>query len=142
MVVTMRPKQSPKGRDEIAAEINRLVAEHSERINPPQGGEIPAERGRGRPATGYIASKRAAEAGVSVRTMERALRVERHWPELIAEVRAGRMHLRDAERLVVLGLRDPRLAGRVMAGHMSIKDAVHEMKRRNVILLPTKGGPR
>jgi hypothetical protein len=52
------------------------------------------------------------------------------------------MHLRDAERLVVLGLRDPRLAGRVMAGHMSIKDAVHEMKRRNVILLPTKGGPR
>jgi hypothetical protein len=132
----MRPAQPPKrSREEITADINRLLSEHPELINPPQGGEIPAKRKRGRPATGYVAAKWAAEAHVSVRMMERAMRIGRHWPELIAEVRSGRMNMRDAERLVILRQRDPALLDLVMAGQMSIQDAGAAMRRRNVILL-------
>src|SRR5262245_58797431 len=123
-------------REQITKEINRLLKEHPELLNPPQGGEMPTKRKRGRPATGYKARKWAAEQGVSVRTMERVVRIVRHWPELLAEVDAKRLHIRDAERLVILALRDPWLADLAMAGQMSIRDAMREMKRRNVILLP------
>jgi hypothetical protein len=151
MVTTMRPKQSPRGRDEIAAEINRLVAEHSELskpqhginlegLNPPRAEQIPAKRKRGRPATGYKAAKWAAEQGVSVRTMERVVRIVRHWPELLAEIDARRLNIRDAERLVLIAQRDPALLTLINAGRMNIRDAMAEMRRRNVIRLPQKEG--
>lgn len=132
-----QPSKPARSRDEIAAEIKRLLKQHPEVINPPRGGQIPLKRKRGLPATGYKVRKWAAEQGVSSRTMERVVRIARHWPELLSKVDAGELHVRDAERLVILALRDPPLVNHVMSESMSIKEAMQLLRQRNVILLPS-----
>jgi hypothetical protein len=110
-----------------------MIAEHPE-IYTPHGAENPAKRGRGRPRGSEIA-RMAAEFGMSYRNAQRSRRIFRDWPELGDEIKAGRLDLCNAERLVILRRRDPVLLDQVIAGHLSIKDAMSEMKRRNVILL-------
>ena len=119
--------------DEIAKEIKRLLKQHPELLNPPQGGQI---RKRGRPATGYKVAQWAKEQGVSVRTMERVVRIARRDPTLLGEVDAGRMTIRDAERVILIDKNDPALLGLIAIGRVSIKEAEQMMKDRGVILLP------
>jgi N6-adenosine-specific RNA methylase IME4 len=66
---------------------------------PPRGGKRSEERAP------TAAAQAAETAGVSARSVERAQRVQAARPELLAQVRAGKMSLKKAEKAVAKGER-------------------------------------